>query len=107
MKVRRPTSSGENDGAGQRVFGVREEFAQINHKQVGVGGGRGHLAEPEHPGGLNAHEASEGDAGVEIRTAGLLKARGNFGEAADDDAHSGAGRQHGVGTVVADEGGHG
>ena len=86
---------------------MREELAQVNHKQVGVGGGRGHLPQPEHPGGLNAHETSEGDAGVEIGTTGLLEARRNLGEAADDHAHSRAGRQHGVRTVVADESGHG
>jgi hypothetical protein len=35
---------GENDGAGQRILGVREEFSEVNHKQVGVGSGRGYLS---------------------------------------------------------------
>ncbi len=98
---------GEDDGPGQRIFGMRKELAEINHEQVGVGSGRGYLAEPEHPCGLDSHEATEGDAGVEVRTAGLLKARSDFGEAGDDDAHSDARREHGVRAVVADEGGHG
>ena len=92
---------------GRGSLGVREELAQINHKQVGIRGGRGHLAEPEHPCGLNAHQASEGDAGIEIRTACLLKARCNLGEAAHDHAHAGTSRKYGVGAVVADESGHG
>ncbi len=86
---------------------MRKELAQVNHKQIGVGGGRGYLAEPEHPCGLNAHQASEGDAGIEIGTASLLKARRNLGEAADDHAHSGAGREHSVWAVAADESGDG
>ena len=98
---------GENDGAGQGILGVRKELADVNHKQVGVRRGRSHLPEPEHPGGLNPHETSEGNASVKIRTAGLLKARRNLGEAAHDHAHSGPGREHGIGAVVADERGHG
>ena len=94
---------GENDGAGQGIFGVRKELAHINHKQVGVRRGRSHLPQPEHPRGLNPHQAPEGNASVKIRTAGLLKARGNFGKAAHDHAHSSPGREHGIGAVVADE----
>src|SRR5208282_4310225 len=37
----------------------------------------------------------------------LLKARRNFGKAADDHAHSGPGREHGIRAVVADECSHG
>ena len=98
---------GEDESPWQRILGVRKELAQINHKQVGIGGGRGDLPKPEHPCGLNSHQASEGDAGVKIRTARLLKTRRNLGEAADDYAHSSAGREHRVGTVLADESGHG
>ena len=83
-----------------------EKFSQVNHKQIGVCGGRGDLPEPEHPCGLNAHEAPEGDAGVEVGAAGLVKARRNLGEAGDDDAHAGAGGEHGIRAEVADERGH-
>ena len=82
---------------------MRKELAQVNHKQVGIRGGRGDLSKPEHPCRLNAYQAPEGDAGVKIGTAGLLKARCNFGEAAHDQAHSSSGREHGVRTVAADE----
>ncbi len=102
MKDQKADQHGENDCPRQGIFGVREELAQVNREQVGIGGGRGDLPEPEHPGGLNSHEASESDAGVEIGTAGLLKARRNFGEAADDHGHAGAGGEHGVRAVIAD-----
>ena len=84
-----------------------KELAQVDHKQVGVRGGRSYLPEPEHPGGLNPRQASEGDAGIEIGATGFLKARRYFGEAAYDHAHPSASREYGVGTVVADESCHG
>ncbi len=94
---------GEDDGARQGIFRVRKELSQVNHKQVRVRGRRGDLSQPEHPGGLNAHQATESDSGVEVGTSSLLKARCDLGEATDNHAHSGAGREHGVGAVVADE----
>ena len=73
----------EDERAWQRVAGMRPELAEINHKQIGVGGRRGHLTEEEHPCHLNAHAASEGGARVEVGASRVLKAGSDFGKAAD------------------------
>jgi hypothetical protein len=86
---------------------VREELAKVNHEQVGIGCRRSDLCKPEHPCGLNAHQASEGNTGVKIRTPGLLKARGYLGEAAYDHAHSRTGRKYSVRTVITDKASYG
>ena len=63
------------------------EFTQINHKKIGVGCWSGHLAQAQHPCGLNPNHAAEGRARVQIGPARLMKIRGNLGVAAHDDGH--------------------
>ena len=97
----------EDQSAGYGISRMRPELAKINDKQVGVGGRRGHLSQPQHPGGLDTHETSKGDASVEIWAACFLKARCNFRKATHDHARSRTRREHGVWAVFADDVGHG
>src|SRR5579862_4912574 len=98
---------GEDQSAGYGVFRMRPELAKINDKQVGVGGGRGYLSQPEHPGGLDAHETSKSDASVEVWAACFLKARCNFCKTTHDHAHSRTRSEHGIWAVFANDVGNG
>jgi hypothetical protein len=90
-----------------RTPGMRPELAEINHKQVGVGGWGGDLSEEKHPCHLNAHPASEGGASVEVGPSRLLKARSDLGKAAVDHRHSSSGQEHGQWAELPDETGDG
>ncbi len=94
---------GKNQRTREWIFGVRPEFAQVDYEQVGIGRRSCNLSQPQHPCSLNAHEPSKGNAGVEVRATGLLKARGHFREASHNHAHAGTGGENGVWTEIADE----
>jgi hypothetical protein len=88
-----PNEQGEYCKARQRVLDLRHEFGQVDDKQIGVGSRRRYLSQPEHPGGLDSGESPECGARIQIRTASLIEARGNLGEAGDDGADAQT-RQH-------------
>ena len=79
------------------------ELAEIDHKEIGIGGGGCYLTEQEHPSHLNAHSAPEGGASVQVRATGLLEPRSDLGKAAEDHAHPSSGQENGDGTQVSQQ----
>src|SRR2546429_7936654 len=63
----------------------REEFREIGDEEVGYRGSGGDAREPGQPAVLNRKKASEGNSCVEIRPAGFLELRSDFGHARGDD----------------------
>src|SRR5581483_162380 len=94
---------GEDQDTRHGIFGMRPELRQIDGEEVGIGGSSGHAYQPGKPSHLNAEEATEGDAGVEIRSTGGGEARRDFGKASHDGAHAGGGSQVSPGTGAAHE----
>ena len=75
--------------------GLRPEFSEIDHEQIGISGAGGDASEHHHPSHLQAGEASEGGAAIDIGTASLRKLRCNLGVTGNDDCHGHAGEEHG------------
>ena len=85
---------------------MRPEFAEINHKQVCIGGRGCDLSQAEHPSHLNSHRAPKGRTCVQVRTASLLKSRSNFGKAAEDRAHPSPRQKNGNRAEISNETNH-
>ena len=84
----------EDHKSGDRLSGMRIEFGQVVNEQVGVRCGSREAGEPQHPTHLNAHEAAERHASIQVRPASLSELRGNFGETGHDDTDRRSRQQH-------------
>src|ERR1700730_16147853 len=91
----------ENHKTGGRSLCLPPEPCQVINENVGHCSAGAYARQPQKPSRLEAQKTSEGGFGIQVGSAGLLKARSNLGNAGGDCANSGGGDQVGDGTVTA------
>ena len=92
----------EGDSARDGRGHAREKFTEIGDEKIGDGGNGGDAREPGQPTVLNGEEASESDARVKIRAAGVLKLRCDFRHAGSDDGDGDEGNDKADGAETAE-----